>query len=80
MRKATIHAMILLAISLWTISSETKAQNIADETQNLNEEQQAIVLISAYTATGNLENLNDALKEGLEADLTVNEINEVIVH
>jgi alkylhydroperoxidase/carboxymuconolactone decarboxylase family protein YurZ len=80
MRKVTIHTVLTVAIVLCAFSIKIQAQNSTDETQNLNEEQQAIVLISAYTATGDLENLNDALKEGLEADLTVNEIKEVIVH
>lgn len=80
MRKVTIHTVLAVAITLCAFSNKIQAQNSTDETQNLNEEQQAIVLISAYTATGDLENLNDALKEGLESDLTVNEIKEVIVH
>lgn len=46
----------------------------------LSSEQQSIVLISAFTAGGEMENLKTALGEGLDAGLTINEIKEVLVH
>lgn len=53
------------------------------EAQNMNSalssQQQSIVSIAAYTANGNLNNLNIALNEGLDAGLTVNEIKEVLI-
>ena len=41
--------------------------------------QQALATISAYTAKGNLSGLHDALAQGLDAGLTVNEEKEVLV-
>lgn len=45
----------------------------------LNAKQEKIVTIAAYTAKGNLPELKNALNEGLDAGLTVNEIKEVLV-
>lgn len=45
----------------------------------LNSKQESIVLISAFTANGDLANLHIALHGGLDAGLTVSEIKEVIV-
>jgi 4-carboxymuconolactone decarboxylase len=45
----------------------------------LNAKQQSTVTIAAFTANGNLPGLRQALHEGLDAKLTVNEIKEVIV-
>lgn len=48
--------------------------------QALSKRQQSIVVISALTASGNIDKLKPALHEALDAGLTVNEVNEVIVH
>jgi 4-carboxymuconolactone decarboxylase len=45
----------------------------------LTKRQQALATISAYTATGNLAGLHDALAQGFDAGLTVNEEKEVLV-
>uniref|UniRef100_I2Q4E8 Uncharacterized protein, gamma-carboxymuconolactone decarboxylase subunit like protein n=1 Tax=Desulfovibrio sp. U5L TaxID=596152 RepID=I2Q4E8_9BACT len=45
----------------------------------LDARQKAIVLIGAFTAQGNMEQLRTALAEGLDAGLTVNEIKEILV-
>ncbi len=45
----------------------------------LDARQKAIVLIGAFTAQGNTEQLWTALAEGLDAGLTVNEIKEILV-
>ncbi len=47
--------------------------------QALNAREQSIVTISALTATGDLENLRNALNAGLDSGLTVNEIKDVLV-
>ncbi|MFL6209976.1 MAG: carboxymuconolactone decarboxylase family protein [Pyrinomonadaceae bacterium] len=47
--------------------------------QTLNAKEQSIVTISAFTAKGDLENLQKALNRGLDSGLTVNEIKEVLV-
>lgn len=47
--------------------------------ENLSHKQKSIVLISSYTAKGDLTNLEKALNQGLDNGLTVNEIKEVLV-
>ncbi len=49
------------------------------KTDALDKKQQSIVTIAAFTAGGDLPKLNDALNEGLDAGLTLNEIKEVLV-
>lgn len=46
----------------------------------LTAKQQSIVPIAAFTANGNLERLNEAIKAGLNAGLSVNEIKEIQIH
>lgn len=48
--------------------------------QALNEKQQSMIPIAAFTASGDLDKLKTALQEGLAAGLTVNEIKEILVH
>lgn len=45
----------------------------------LNARQEKIVTIAAFTANGNLQKLKTALNEGLDAGLTINEIEEILV-
>ena len=45
----------------------------------LTKKEQSIVMISAYTAKGDMDNLKVALNKGLDEKLTVNEIKEVLV-
>lgn len=47
--------------------------------EHLSQKQQSIVPIAAFTASGNPEGLKPALVRGLEAGLSINEINEVLV-
>ena len=46
----------------------------------LNQRQQDIVPIAAFTADGDIDRLKSALNQGLDGGLTVNEIKEVLVH
>lgn len=46
----------------------------------LNQRQQGIVPIAAFTADGDIDRLKPALNQGLDAGLSVNEIKEVMVH
>lgn len=41
--------------------------------------QQAVISIAAFTANGDMEKLNTALNDGLDAGLTVNEIKEILI-
>ena len=56
------------------------AQTVMSINQRLTVKQQSIIPIAAYTAGGELQELERALNKGLDAGLTVNEIKEVIVH
>mgnify|MGYP001259450977 CR=1 FL=1 len=51
----------------------------ATENNALEARQKAIVLIGAFTAQGNMEQLRTALAEGLDAGLAVNAIKEILV-
>lgn len=44
------------------------------------EREQAIVAVASYTGKGDLENLKQAFVQALDAGMTVNEINEVVIH
>jgi alkylhydroperoxidase/carboxymuconolactone decarboxylase family protein YurZ len=46
----------------------------------LSAKQQGIVPIAAYTANGDLESLKAAIRTGLDAGLSVNEIKEIQIH
>jgi 4-carboxymuconolactone decarboxylase len=68
-----------LAYQLGNIT-DILAQTKADAISALNAKEQAIVTISAFTAQGDLESLQKALNDGLDAGLTINETKEVLVH
>jgi 4-carboxymuconolactone decarboxylase len=63
------------AFALFLVSIMTTAQPTA-----LPAKYQALVSISAYTATGDQARLHEALAQGLKSGLTVNEEKEVLVH
>lgn len=42
--------------------------------------EQAIVAVASYTGKGDLEHLRQAFVQALEAGMTINEINEVLIH
>lgn len=46
---------------------------------SLNTHQQVMIPIAAFTANGDMDKLTQALNEGLDAGLTVNEIKEILV-
>jgi 4-carboxymuconolactone decarboxylase len=64
---------------LLLFSTAMHAQTQAPQPGPLTSRQQAIVTISALTAKGDLPHLHDALSQGLDAGLTVNEAKEVLV-
>ena len=74
-----INLITFFAFQLGTIIG-LMAQIEPDSTSALNAQEQAIVIISALTAQGNLESLQSALNSGLDAGLTINETKEVLVH
>ena len=56
---------------------KTKQQQIASDT--LSPRQQAILLIACYMASSQMEKLQVALNQGLDAGLTINETKEILV-
>jgi alkylhydroperoxidase/carboxymuconolactone decarboxylase family protein YurZ len=71
---------------LYAVSDEeyqvglTKNPKPQINSNDLEKRHQHIVTISAFTVKGDLEQLKNAMNEGLNAGLTVNEIKEVLVH
>ena len=58
-----------------------KAKNRYTEANSiLTAREQAIVAVASYTGKGDLEHLKPALTGALEAGMTINEINEVLIH
>lgn len=66
-------AVLLITFSMATISEAKIMSN------TLSSKQKSIVPIAAFTAIGDMDNLKISLHEGLDGDLTVNEIKEVLV-
>lgn len=66
--------LMIMLLSSAIVNAQAKAE------QNLNDQQRAIVRISALTGKGDLQKLKAALNTGLDASLTINQIKEVIVH
>lgn len=62
------------------LANNLNAQQQMDKNQNLDNKQQAIVAIAALTAKGDLDQLQKALNNGLDAGLTINHIKEMLVH
>lgn len=56
------------------------ASRYAEANQALTPREQAIVSVASYTGKGDLEHLATALAQALEAGMTVNEVNEVLIH
>ncbi|MCX8482229.1 MAG: carboxymuconolactone decarboxylase family protein [Crocinitomicaceae bacterium] len=61
-------------------TNSLQAQQMISNGKGLSQQEKSIISIAALTAKGDLENLKSALKEGLEAGITVNEIKEILVH
>lgn len=56
------------------------ASRYAEANKVLTAREQAIVAVASYTGKGDLEHLATALAQALEAGMTVNEVNEVLIH
>lgn len=67
---------LLAAMPAPVQADQTQGQT---RTQALSDRQKSIIVISAFTASGDLARLKPALVQGLEAGLTVNEIKEILV-
>jgi alkylhydroperoxidase/carboxymuconolactone decarboxylase family protein YurZ len=65
----------------WLLAfAQSRAQSQTNQSTTLAPKQQSLVVIASLTAKGDLQKLQSALSQGLEAGLTVNEIKEVLVH
>ncbi len=73
MLKKTLVLFSLIFVNLLTYATDTQIKY-------LDKKQQSIIKIASFTANGNLEKLKVILEEGLENGLTINEINEILVH
>ena len=77
-----LNILFLLIVFSGVSNAQTKSMNTKMnkiQNQTLDAKQKSIVTIAALTATGDLEKLRTALSVGLDAELTVNEITEVLV-
>ena len=71
--------LAVLLFSISPFSNYSNAQQILIDNKSLSEKEKSIVIISSFTAKGDLIQLKAALNDGLNASLTVNEIKEVLV-
>ena len=58
----------------------TTESRYAEANKVLTAREQAIVSVASYTGKGDLEHLKPALSQALEAGMTVNQVNEVLIH
>ena len=70
-------AVIQILLVIW---HTTTAQTYEVKTEVLSDSEKSIIQISSYTAQGEVIKLKEALYVGLENNLTVNQIKEVLVH
>lgn len=80
----TAAALLILSCSQTIYASPaTKGPTEMNQHQTasdtLSARQQAIPLIASYMASSQMEKLNDALNQGLDAGLTINETKEILV-
>jgi alkylhydroperoxidase/carboxymuconolactone decarboxylase family protein YurZ/quinol monooxygenase YgiN len=80
LKKNAFGKILVIVIATVFLSFHLNAKNKMNNNQALTAKQQSIVRIAALTAKGELQALNPALNQGLDAGLTVNEIKEVLVH
>jgi 4-carboxymuconolactone decarboxylase len=70
---------ICSTLFLLLICNTMKAQQISEKKNFLSPQQESLVIISALTATGNLDSLERQLHIGLDVGLTINEVKEELV-
>ena len=75
-----IKCFLILGLFVSCLTKDLNAQQTMNTNQPLDRKHQSIITISAFTAKGDLVQLQKALSDGLDAGLTVNEIKEVLVH
>ncbi|MRS20883.1 carboxymuconolactone decarboxylase [Enterobacteriaceae bacterium RIT692] len=83
-KQLTVGIVMMFACNLATYAATQQGVTPAmNQSSNLSEtlsaRQQAIPLMAAFMATSNMEKLDAALNQGLDAGLTVNEAKEILV-
>jgi 4-carboxymuconolactone decarboxylase len=61
------------------VSPTVKIKEIQQVEDSLSQQQQAIIPIAAFAASGDMDKLNQALVHGLEQGLTINQIKAILV-
>lgn len=69
----------LKGIVVLVLVLSAKTMDAQNKTDVMNNQQKSIVVISALTAVGDIDNLKTELGNGLDAGLTINEIKEALV-
>lgn len=80
MKKYAVGKFLVMVVIMGLLSFYLSAQNETSTNLSLNAKQKSIIQIAALTARGELQSLKPALNKGLDSGLTINEINEVLVH
>lgn len=73
MNQTMIRTSLILLITITSLTMN------AQQSHELNPNEKYIVLIAAFTATGNMPQLKNAMNAGLDAGLTINQIREELV-
>ncbi len=77
--KTIVKQLIAPAIFILSIFVTLNANGSSQKSTPLTQKEKSLVSISSYTAQGKVDDLQKALNEGLDAGLTINEINEALV-
>ncbi|WP_321372551.1 carboxymuconolactone decarboxylase family protein [uncultured Draconibacterium sp.] len=77
--KTTLKQLITPAVLIFSLIISFNANSSVSTDDSLSDQEKSMVAISSYTAQGNIPELNKALNDGLDAGLSINEINEAIV-
>nr|WP_314897016.1 carboxymuconolactone decarboxylase family protein [uncultured Flavobacterium sp.] len=80
MKDFKIFTFIVMIVSITLFPNYAKAHQMATTNNGLSIKEKSIISIAALTAKGDLINLKTALNEGLEAELTTNQIKEILMH
>jgi alkylhydroperoxidase/carboxymuconolactone decarboxylase family protein YurZ len=78
--KAYLFSLLIMFSLLTPVLAIGAEENTMEKHHALNERQQSIIPIAAFTADGDINRLKPALIQGLDSGLTVNEIKEILVH
>jgi alkylhydroperoxidase/carboxymuconolactone decarboxylase family protein YurZ len=78
MKTINLLFLFMFALSLPVFAAGSQG-DVMKKDDVLNPKQQCIITIAAFTAVGDLDRLKPALNDALDAGLSINEINEILV-